>query len=200
MSREGEPYNSGEEFEGVGNYYEVLGVVENASSAEIQAAYRTLALRYHPDRNPGNVEAEEKFRQATKAYEVLRDADKRKEYDLNHGMSPTEKGAAGVPPQSGGSAFSGLGNFERHFADTRRRADDLIERELRRMGVTDPSSVAELRQKRDELNKKIKDLDAQHARNAEAFERRKRENAEAERQHQEQIRKLKEEIAKIKGE
>ncbi len=63
------------------DYYEVLGVGREASEEAIKKAYRKLALKYHPDRNPGNKEAEEKFKEATEAYEVLRDPQKRSQYD-----------------------------------------------------------------------------------------------------------------------
>jgi len=63
------------------DYYEVLGVPRNASDQEIKSAYRKLALKFHPDRNPGNKEAEEKFKEAAEAYSVLGDADKRQRYD-----------------------------------------------------------------------------------------------------------------------
>ena len=63
------------------DYYEVLGVQKNASADEIKSAYRKLALKYHPDRNPGDKEAEEKFKEAAEAYSVLSDADKRARYD-----------------------------------------------------------------------------------------------------------------------
>jgi len=64
------------------NYYEILGVSKNATADEIKKAYRTLAFKYHPDRNQGNAEAEEKFKQISAAYDVLGDETKRRNYDL----------------------------------------------------------------------------------------------------------------------
>ena len=63
------------------DYYEILGIAKTAPIDEIKKAYRKLAMQYHPDRNPGNKEAEEKFKEATEAYEVLSDQDKRSRYD-----------------------------------------------------------------------------------------------------------------------
>ena len=68
------------------DYYEVLGVAKNAEAAEIKKAYRKLALQYHPDRNPGDKEAEEKFKEAAEAYDVLSNEEKRRRYDqFGHG-------------------------------------------------------------------------------------------------------------------
>jgi curved DNA-binding protein len=68
------------------DYYDLLGVQKTASEEEIKKAYRKLALKYHPDRNPGNKQAEEQFKEINEAYAVLSDKDKRKEYDT-YGMS-----------------------------------------------------------------------------------------------------------------
>ena len=63
------------------DYYEVLGVAKDASADQIKSAYRKLAMKYHPDRNPGNPEAKEKFQEASEAYEVLSNPEKRQRYD-----------------------------------------------------------------------------------------------------------------------
>ena len=89
------------------DYYEVLGVSKDASADEIKKAYRKCAMKYHPDRNPGDKEAEEKFKEAGEAYEVLSDADKKARYD--------QYGFAGVDPNfgagAGGYGGSGFGGF-----------------------------------------------------------------------------------------
>jgi len=84
------------------DYYEVLGVSRGASDAEIKTAYRKLAKKYHPDINPGDKEAEVKFKEASEAYAVLSDAEKRRQYD-QFGHAAFEGGAGG-----GGFDFSGM--------------------------------------------------------------------------------------------
>ncbi len=87
------------------DYYEVLGVGRNASPEEIKRAYRKVALKYHPDKNPGDKTAEEKFKEASNAYDVLSDPEKRKIYDT--------RGHAGVH----NAGFQGYTNFEDIFAN-----------------------------------------------------------------------------------
>ena len=82
------------------DYYEVLGVEKNATDEDLKKAYRRLAKKYHPDTNPGDKEAEEKFKEASEAYGVLSDPDKRKRYD-QFGHAAFEGGA-------GGSGFEGF--------------------------------------------------------------------------------------------
>ena len=77
------------------DYYEVLGVSKDADEAAIKKAYRVLAKKYHPDMNPGDAEAEKKFKEASEAYAVLSDADKRRQYD-QFGHAAFE-GGAGEP-------------------------------------------------------------------------------------------------------
>lgn len=91
------------------DFYEVLGINRDASEEEIKKAYRKLAMKYHPDRNPDNPSAEEKFKEAKEAYEVLSDSQKRAAYD--------QFGHAGVDPHAGGGGFGGGGGGFGGFAD-----------------------------------------------------------------------------------
>ena len=86
------------------DYYEVLGVSKGASDSEIKSAYRKLAKKYHPDTNSGNPEAEAKFKEASEAYAVLSDSEKRRQYD-QFGHAAFEGGGAGG---AGGFDFSGM--------------------------------------------------------------------------------------------
>lgn len=85
------------------DFYEILDIEKDASEADIKRAYRNLAKKYHPDLNPDNSEAEHKFKEATAAYEILSDPDKRSRYD--------RYGHAGVDPQAGSGDFGGFGDI-----------------------------------------------------------------------------------------
>jgi molecular chaperone DnaJ len=93
------------------DYYEVLGVTRNATEPELKKAYRQMALKYHPDKNPGNTEAEEKFKEAAEAYDILTNAEKKQRYDQfgHQGMG------------GGGGGFNGNGmsmdDIFSHFGD-----------------------------------------------------------------------------------
>jgi len=89
------------------DYYEILGVNKSAAADEIKKAYRKVAMQHHPDRNPGDKSAEEKFKEAAEAYEILSDTDKKAQYD--------RYGHAGV--SSNGRGFGGGGmNMEDIFS------------------------------------------------------------------------------------
>ena len=91
------------------DYYEVLGVNRDASEDDLKKSYRKLAMKWHPDRNPDNPKAEEHFKEAKEAYEVLTDAQKRAAYD--------QFGHAGVDPSAAGGAGAGFGGFGDAFGD-----------------------------------------------------------------------------------
>ena len=82
------------------DYYEVLGVDKNADDAAIKKAYRVLAKKYHPDMNPGDKEAEQKFKEASEAYAVLSDPEKRRQYD-QYGHAAFDGGAGGAACHTG---------------------------------------------------------------------------------------------------
>lgn len=92
------------------DYYEILGVSKGATDDEIKKSYRKMAMKYHPDKNPGNKEAEDKFKEANEAYSILSDKDKKNKYD--------RFGHAGVDPNAGFGGFgggAGAGGFEDIF-------------------------------------------------------------------------------------
>lgn len=127
------------------DYYDVLGVAKTATADEIKSAYRKLAMKYHPDRNPGDKVAEEKFKEAAEAYDVLHDADKRQRYDqFGHQAFQGGPGAGGFGGAGGmnmedifsmfgdifgghggggGASFGGFGDFFGGGGRQQRRAD-----------------------------------------------------------------------------
>jgi len=91
------------------DYYEILGVERSADEKDIKKAYRRVAMKYHPDRNPDDPQADEKFKEATEAYDVLTDSEKRAAYD--------RFGHAGVEGQAGGAGGFAGGSFSDIFGD-----------------------------------------------------------------------------------
>lgn len=126
------------------DYYEVLGVNKDASDDEIKKAYKRMAIKYHPDRNPGDKKAEEMFKEAAEAYDVLRDANKRRQYDQfgHEGLGgATGFGGAGMNVDDifsmfgdifGGRGFGGFGGFggERYSRPMYRGKDQRLKIEL----------------------------------------------------------------------
>lgn len=110
-----------DEFSGIlmskDDYYSLLGIDRSASDSEIKKAYRKLAMKYHPDRNPGDAEAEQTFKDIGEAYEVLKDPDKRAAYDrYGHAAFESGIGGGGGGPSAGGFDFGGSG-FSDIFED-----------------------------------------------------------------------------------
>ncbi len=94
------------------DYYEVLGVSRNATDEEIKRAYRRLAIQYHPDKNPNNKEAEERFKEATEAYEVLRDSQRRRQYDqFGHAAFEGRTGGFGFDSSIFDDIFGGFADL-----------------------------------------------------------------------------------------
>jgi molecular chaperone DnaJ len=113
------------------DYYEILGVQKNCTLEDLKKAYRKLALEYHPDRNPGSKESEERFKEANEAYSVLSDPQRREQYDLYGHAAPSGQGFEGFGGFGFGGVedilndFFGLGSVFSGFRDRSRRGADL---------------------------------------------------------------------------
>ena len=94
------------------DYYDVLGVSKNADSGSLKSAYRKLAMKYHPDKNPGDSNAEKKFKEVSEAYEVLSNTEKRQAYDTYGHDAFNQQGGGGFT-----DGFSGFGSFSDIFED-----------------------------------------------------------------------------------
>ncbi len=99
------------------DYYAVLGVAKNASASEVKKAYRKLAQQYHPDANPGDARAEERFKEISSAHDVLGDNDKRTRYDEVREMGASGFGPGGFPGGAGGPGWPGGGNVRYEQVD-----------------------------------------------------------------------------------
>lgn len=114
------------------DYYAVLGVDRHAGAAEVKAAYRKLAVRYHPDRNPGDAKAEERFKDAAEAYSVLSDREKRGRYDrFGHTGGATAGGFGGFDPDTFGDFSDILGDLFGFGGRRRRRSGPASGADLR---------------------------------------------------------------------
>ncbi len=119
------------------DYYEVLGVARDATAEVIKKAYRQKAIKYHPDKNPGDKEAEAKFREAAEAYEVLSNQEKRARYD--------RFGHAGVNGSGGGAGFHDAADIFSHFSDIFEDFFGGGGRQRRQQGRSGPQKGADLR-------------------------------------------------------
>ena len=101
------------------DYYEVLGVSRDASAAELKSAYRKLALKHHPDKNPGDPEAEQKFKELNEAYGILKDEQTRAAYDrFGHAAFEGGGGPGGRGGRAGGFDFGGFADiFDEMFGE-----------------------------------------------------------------------------------
>ena len=117
------------------NPYEVLGVARNASDDEIKKAYHKLVMKYHPDRNPGDKSAEEKFKEVNNAFDILKDPQKRAAYDRFGDAAFAGGNASGANPFGAGANPFGNGAF--HFNMGGAGMDDILREAMRGFGFGD---------------------------------------------------------------
>ena len=143
------------------DYYEVLGVPKTAGDQQIKSAYRKLALEHHPDRNQGNKEAEERFKEAAEAYAILSDGDKRARYDRFGHAGVSSQAGAGFDP----STFAGLrGHLRRHLRRLLRRRPPRRSRARQRSALRPRDHVRGIRQGR--RDRRSRSRASRHARRA----------------------------------
>ena len=126
------------------DYYEALGVAKTATADEIKSAYRKLAMKYHPDRNPGDKAAEEKFKEAAEAYDVLHDPDKRQRYDqFGHQAFANGQGGGYGPGGMSMDDTDEVAPFDDALVARRRRFGGLsvLENFVRRLGRNESPPV-----------------------------------------------------------
>ena len=148
------------------DYYEVLGIQRTATDVEIKASFRKLAMKHHPDRNPGDTECEHKFKEVAEAHEILKDPDKRAAYD-RYGHAAFEQGGGGAGGFDGGFAntfadifddffgmggrFTGRRRSTEAFQSTRARLDRLFRRdpgEFRHLSLAEVGQLKKAIQRR----------------------------------------------------
>ena len=152
------------------DYYEVLGVARGASPEEIKKAYRKTAIKYHPDKNPDNKAAEEKFKEAASAYEILSNADKRARYDQygHRGVKGEHAQSANVEDifEQFGSAFGG-GVFDGFFGGGSRKGGQRASRKGTNLRITIPLTLSDIAngvEKKIKINRMVMDQRVRMAR------------------------------------
>lgn len=156
MFREREPQFDPDSDRNNKSYYARLGVSENATTDEIKTAYRKLALQHHPDRNPGNMQAETRFREVTEAYEILRDPEQRSKYDatLSHHTPEQHYDSSSTHEQT--DRYAGL---DPELTSLLRRADAFTDEQLQQMGIDPRATADQLREQSRRFEEEKKEIE-----------------------------------------